>query len=343
MLKRLMLCTCVSLLALSVPSIIFASSEYKKEYKMSVVVGPKLPWGAGATKFADLVRERTDGRINIKVYTSSSLMAGKQTNEFLIHRQGVADFCFASTINWSTTIKPLNLFNLPFFFPDYKALDAVTQGEVGKEIESLLNNKGVTLLAWGENGFREITNSKRPIKKPEDLVGMKVRVVGTPIFIEIMKALGGNPVNMNWGDAQVAFQQGVVDGQENPVVAIEIPVKIWQFHQYATIWHYVIDPLMLTVNNKVMASFSAKDQEIIRQAAIEAADEQRLVVRKGLIAPDLSALKTLEENGMEVTVLDDATRAEFKAKTTAVYEKWVPVVGEDLVKKAEAAIAGSRK
>ena len=90
------------------------AGDYKKEYKMSVVVGPKLPWGAGATKFADLVRERTDGRINIKVYTSSSLMAGKQTNEFLIHRQGVADFCFASTINWSTTIKPLNLFNLPF-------------------------------------------------------------------------------------------------------------------------------------------------------------------------------------------------------------------------------------
>ena len=318
------------------------ASDYKKEYKMSVVVGPKLPWGAGATKFADLVRERTDGRINIKVYTSSSLMAGKQTNEFLIHRQGVADFCFASTINWSTTIKPLNLFNLPFFFPDYKALDAVTQGEVGSEIAGMLSSKGVTLLAWGENGFREITNSKRAITKPADLEGLKIRVVGTPVFIETMRALGANPVNMNWGDAQVAFQQGVVDGQENPVVAIEIPVKIWQFHQYATIWRYVIDPLMLTVNNKVMASFSKEDQKIIKQAAIEAADEQRVIVRTGLIAPDLSALELLRSNGMEVTVLDSATRAQFKAKTTAVYDKWVPVIGADLVKKSEKAIAASR-
>ncbi len=318
------------------------AGEYKKEYKMSVVVGPKLPWGAGATKFADLVRERTDGRINIKVYTSSSLMAGKQTNEFLIHRQGVADFCFASTINWSTTIKPLNLFNLPFFFPDYKALDAVTQGEVGTEIADMLNKKGVTLLAWGENGFREITNSKHAISKPADMEGLKVRVVGTPVFIETMKALGANPVNMNWGDAQVAFQQGVVDGQENPVVAIEIPVKIWQFHQFATIWRYVIDPLMLTVNNKVMASFSAADQAIIEQAAVEAADEQRIIVRKGLIAPDLSALDLLRSHGMEVTVLDSATRDQFKAKTTAVYEKWVPVVGTDLVKKAKKAVAASR-
>ena len=334
----------VALLAclLLVPGIVLAASQYKKEYKMSVVVGPKLPWGAGATAFADLVRDRTDGRINIKVYTSSALMAGKQTNEFLLHRQGVADFCLASTINWSTTIKPLNLFNLPFFFPDYKALDAVTSGEVGQELAALLKKKGVSVLAWGENGFREITNSKRAIKSPADLEGLKVRVVGTPIFIETMKALGANPVNMNWGDAQVAFQQGVVDGQENPVVAIEIPVKIWQFHNHATIWRYVIDPLMLTVNNKVMASFSPEDQEIIRQAALEAATAQRSIVRKGLIAPDLSALETMRANGMEVVELSQTERDMFRAKTTAVYDKWTKVIGADLVKKAEAAIAASR-
>lgn len=341
MFKRSMLFISIVLCALILPGITMAK-DYKKEYKMSVVVGPKLPWGAGATHFADLVRERTEGRINIKVYTSSSLMAGKQTNEFLIHRQGVADFCFASTINWSTTIKTLNLFNLPFFFPDYKALDAVTQGEVGQEIMDELQKKGVSVLAWGENGFRAVTNSKRAIKSPADIEGMKIRVVGTPVFIETMKALGANPVNMNWGDAQIAFQQGVVDGQENPVVAIEIPIKIWQFHQYATIWRYAVDPLMLTVNNKVMASFSPEDQEIIKQAAIEAAEQQRATVRKGLIEPDLSAYDTLRENGMEVTVLDQATREQFRAKTEEVYKNWVPKIGEDIVKKAEEAIKASR-
>lgn len=338
--RSLLFCAIFCLVCV-VPQLGF-SAEYKKEYKMSVVVGSKLPWGAGATKFADLVRERTDGRINIKVYASSALMAGKQTNEFLIHRQGVADFCFASTINWSTTIKQLNVFNLPFFFPDYKALDAVTLGDVGNEIGDILKSKGVTLLSWGENGFREITNSKRPIAVPADLEGLKIRVVGTPIFIDTMKALGANPVNMNWGDAQVAFQQGVVDGQENPVVAIEIPVKIWQFHKYATIWRYVIDPLMLTVNNKVLASFTPEDQEIIRQAAIEAAEEQRAIVRKGLIAPDLSALDTLRENGMEVVELDPAARAQFKEKTRDVYDKWIEVIGADLVNKTEAAIKAAQ-
>ena len=329
--------------ALLLPTLADAAKAYKDEYKMSVVVGPKLPWGEGATKFADLVRERTQGRINIKVYTSSSLMAGKQTNEFLLHRQGVADFCFASTINWSTTIKELNLFNLPFFFPDYKALDAVTQGEIGQEIGGLLKKKGVTLLAWGENGFRALTNSKGPVSKPEDLAGMKIRVVGTPIFIDTMTALGANPVNMNWGDAQVAFQQGVVDGQENPVVAIEIPVKIWQFHKYATIWRYVIDPLMFTVNNKVMASFTPEDQKIIREAAIEAGEWQRGLVRKGLIAPDLSAIDTLRQNGMEVVILDQAARKVFRQKTESVYTKWIPTIGEDLVAKAEKTIEASQK
>ncbi len=334
-------CGLMMILAFCLPQQVLAG-KYKDEYKMSVVVGPKFPWGEGATKFADLVRERTHGRINIKVYTSSSLMAGKQTNEFLIHREGVADFCFASTINWSTSIKALNLFNLPFFFPDYAALDAVTHGAAGKTIEKDLRKKGVTVLAWGENGFREITNSVRPIVKPADLEGLKIRVVGTPIFIDIMKSLGANPVNMNWGDAQVAFQQRVVDGQENPVVAIEIPLKIWQFHKYITIWHYVIDPLMLTVNNKVMASFTPADRKIIKEAAVEAAAGQIKVVRKGLIPPDLSALDTLKANGMEVTVLDQSQRDAFKKKTKAVYDKWVPVIGAGLVKEAEAAIAKAK-
>jgi len=315
-----------------------SSAAYKSEYKLSVVVGPKFPWGEGATKFADLVRERTMGRINIKVYTSSSLMAGKQTNEFLILKQGVADFAFASTINWSSTINELNLFNLPFFFPDYRTLDAVKEGSVGKKIAALLEEKGVLFLGWGENGFREITNSRRAIHTPADLEGLKIRVVGTPAFIDIMKALGANPVNMNWGEAQVAFQQGVVDGQENPIVGVLIPVQIWQFHKYITLWHYVIDPLMLTVNREVFQSFTPEDRKIVREAAAEATKWQVETVRKGLIPPDLSALDLLRSKGMEVTTLDRKERQLFIDKTRGVYEEWKGKIGKELVEEAEKII-----
>ncbi len=327
----------VSILIL-IPAILFAQPRYKKEYKLSTVVGPKLPWGEGATLFAKMVRERTQGRINIKVYTAASLMAGKQTNEFLILKEGIADFAFASTINWSSTLKELNLFNLPFLFPDYDAIDRVTEGYVGEKIKADIKKKGVTVLAWGENGFREITNSKKPIVKPEDLKGLKIRVVGTPIFIDIMKCFGANPVNMNWGEAKVAFQQGVVDGQENPVVGILIPVKIWEFHKYITVWHYVIDPLMMSVNNKVWESFTPEDREIIRQAAIEASYWQKIQVRKGLIAPDLHAYDTLKQHGMTVTILTPEQIQAFKKLTKPVYDKWVPKIGEDLYKEALKAI-----
>ncbi len=320
-----------------IPCMVFGAS-YKKEYKLSCVVGPKLLWGEGASYFAKLVKERTQGRVNIKVYTAASLMAGKQTNEFLILRRGVADFAFASTINWSSTVKQLNLFNLPFFFPDYNALDRVTEGYVGETLKNIIKKKGVTVLAWGENGYREITNSKRAIVTPADLKGLKIRVVGTPIFIDIMKALGANPVNMNWGEAKVAFQQGVVDGQENPVVGIEIPVKIWQFHKYVTLWHYVIDPLMMSVNNKVWSSFTPEDRAIIKQAAVEASYWQKTQVRKGLIPPDLSALDTLKSHGMDVTVLTPAQIAEFKKLTKSIYDKWVPKIGVNIVKEAEKAV-----
>lgn len=327
----------VALSLLVIPAVSMAG--YKKEYKLSCVVGPKMPWGEGATYFADLVRERTEGRVNIKVYTAASLMAGKQTNEFLLLKRGVADFAFASPINWSSTLKPLNLFNLPFFFDNYEALDKVTSGSAGKSIEDLIHSKGVTVLGWGENGYREITNSKRAIRTPEDLKGLKVRVVGTPIFIDTMKAMGANPVNMNWGEAKIAFQQGVVDGQENPVVGIEIPLKIWQFHKHVSMWGYVIDPLMFTVNNKVWKKFSKEDQAIILQAAKDAGAHQKGVVRKGLVAPDLSAHETMAANGMEVTVLSADEKAAFKALTGPVYSKWVPRIGDSLVKKAKADMA----
>jgi len=315
-----------------------APAAYKSEYKLSVVVGPRYPWGEGATKFADLVRERTQGRINIKVYTSSSLMAGKQTTEFHILKEGIADFAFASTINWSSAINELNLFNLPFLFPDYQTLDAVKEGSVGKVIAALLEKKGVLLLGWGENGFREITNSKRAIHTPADFDGLNIRVVGTPVFNDTMKSLGANPVDMDWGRAQIAFQQGVVDGQENPVVGVLIPAQIWKFQKHITLWHYVIDPLILTANREVFQSFTPEDQKIVREAAVDATKWQVETVRKGLIPPDLSALDLLKDKGMEVTILTRKERQLFIDKTRGVYGEWKNKIGKELVEEAEKII-----
>jgi tripartite ATP-independent transporter DctP family solute receptor len=318
--------------------------NYKPEYKMSIVVGPTGPWGEGAARFAEAVKKATEGRVNIKPYYSGQLFAGKQTNEFLLMKQGVIDFALGSTINWSTTVKELNLFALPFIFPDYKALDEVENGETGMRLLKLIEDKGVVGLGWGENGYRDLTNSKRAVKKPEDLEGLKIRVVGSPLFIDTFKALGANPISMNWGEALSAFQQGTVDGQENPVVSVIIPNKLWQVHKYMTVWKYAIDPLILGVSKEVWETFTPKDKEAIRKAAAETVKWQKKGAREGLEGA-MPALEQLRKNGLEVTVLTPEQSKAFITKTKPVYEKWEKEIGPDLVRQAEKEIqqAGKKK
>jgi tripartite ATP-independent transporter DctP family solute receptor len=314
-----------------------SAATYKPEYKLSVVVAPNNPWGMGAQKFADLVKERTAGKINIKCYFAGQLFAGMQTNEFLITRQGVGDFAVGSTINWSPTVKEMNLFSLPFFFPDYKALDAVEKGDPGKKLFQIIEQRGVRGLAWGENGYRELTNSKRPVRKPEDLEGLKVRVVGSPIFIDTFRAMGGNPISINWSETLTALQQGTVDGQENPVSSIIIPYKLWEMNKNITIWHYTIDPLILGVSKLTWDSFDAKDKKIVAKAAQEAMAWNKIEARKGL-AGSTEAIDMLKSKGMEVVVLSPKDMATFKAKTQSVYDKWIKEIGTDLVSAAEKMV-----
>ena len=310
------------------------SENYKPEYKMSIVVGPAGPWGESAARFAEEVKKATDGRINIKPYYSGQLFAGKQTNEFLLMKQGVIDFAVGSTINWSPTVKELNLFALPFFFSSYKDLDAVENGEVGKQLFRIIEEKGVVGLGWAENGFRELTNSKRSVAKPDDLEGLKLRVVGSPIFVDIFKAMGANPVSMNWGEALSAFQQGTVDGQENPVISVIIPNKLWQVNKYMTSWNYAIDPIILGVSKMVWDTFDQKDKDAISKVAQEVVTWQKKGAREGLEG-STAAFDNLRNNGMEVTILTPDQIKVFKDKTKPVFDKWVNEVGPELVKMAE--------
>jgi tripartite ATP-independent transporter DctP family solute receptor len=317
------------------------AQPYKPEFKSSLVVGPVGPWGEAAAKFADLVKERTQGRIHIKNYFAGQLFAGKQTNEFTLLNQGVADFALGSTINWSPQVKELNLFAMPFMFTSYKALDAVQDGEPGQRLWKLIEAKGVVPLAWGENGFRELTNSKRAVRKPEDLDGLKVRVVGSPIFIDTFRALGANPVNMNWGDAQTAFQQGTVDGQENPIVSVITPYKLWTVHKNITLWHYAIDPVILAVSKVTWDGLTPGDRGIVKKAALEVMAWQKKAARQGLEG-STEAVDNLKKAGMEVSTLGPSELAAFRAKTKPVYEKWTGEVGPDLVKAAEQIIAQTK-
>ncbi len=320
-----------------------AQGNYKSEYRMSLVLGTAFPWGKGGEIWANKVRERTQGRINIKLYPGVSLIQGDQTREFSALRQGVIDMAIGSTINWSPQVKQLNLFSLPFFFPDYAAVDAVTQGDAGKTIFQTLDKAGVVPLAWGENGYREISNSKRPIKTPADLKGMKIRVVGSPLFLDTFTALGANPTQMSWADAQPAMASGAVDGQENPL-SVYMAAKLYTVAQkYVTLWNYMNDPLIFVVNKDIWNSWTPADREIVKQAAIDAGKEQIAIARKGLVEADKPLLKEIASHGVTVTQLSPEERQAFVQATRPVVDKWKGAIGADLVGAAEKAIAARKK
>jgi TRAP-type transport system periplasmic protein len=329
------------------------AATYKKEYKMQLNVGPTFYWGMGATKFAELAKEKTNGKINIKPYYGSALLKGAQLKSAQLVANGVIDCAYESTINISPVIKECNIFSLPFFINTFENLDRMEQGATGKAVFDSMEAVGLKPLAWAENGFRQVTNNRLAIHRPEDVKGLKLRVVGSPIFIDIFRQLGADPVDMNWGDAVTAFQQGVVDGQENPV-GVLIPVQIWQYNKYATFWNYLVDPLIVYWNKKEWDAFPKDIQKALREAAIESGRFETALCRAGLDGQkSLNILKnefnhtmefpepvkTMEGKGMTVTFLSDDDLKAFIKATKPVYDKWIPKIGTELYEKAKADMA----
>ncbi len=348
--------TCALVAVISMALLIPCQSQagnFKKEYKMQINVNPQFYWGMGAQKFVDLVKERTNGQINIKPYWGSQLLKGAQLKSAQLVANGVIDMAMESTINISPVIKEANIFSLPFFINNFENLDKMEYGETGQAIFKAMDAKGLVGLAWAENGFRQVTNSKLAIRTPADVKGLRLRVVGSPIFIDTFRQLGADPVNMNWGDAVTAFGQGVVDGQENPV-GVLVPIKIWTYHKYATFWNYLVDPVVFYWNKKQWNTFPPDIQKILKESAEEAAIYEKALCRAGLDGQksiDLlknrfnytmevpEPVKFMESKGMTVTFLSDDERNAFIKATKPLYEKWIPKIGEGLYKKAMADMA----
>lgn len=315
------------------------AADYKDEYRVSTVVPAPFPWGIAAEKWAELTAERSEGRIKLKIYPGVQLVQGDQTREFTAIRQGVIDMAVGSTINWSPQIVELNLFSLPFLMPDYGAIDALTKGPVGERIFEIVQAKGAVPLAWAENGFREVTNSKHPIRTPADMKGLKLRVVGSPIFSDIFTALGANPTQMSWADAQPALTTGAVDGQENPLTIYSVLNMQDLGQKNVTQWHYIADPLIFVVNQQVWDSFTPEDQAILRQAAVDAGAHGVDVARKGLTEGDQSLIDSIRGKSVDIVSLSDAERQTFVDATRPVYDTWKAKIGAELVDMAEQSIA----
>jgi TRAP-type transport system periplasmic protein len=284
-------------------------------------------WQKGAERFAELVEDKTDGEHSVRIFPNAQLTGGDQMKQAEMVGRGALDFVLTSAINVTPLVPEMAVFSLPYLYSNYEEVDATTSGAPGDRMEEIMADHGIKVLAWGENGFREVTNNVRPIKTPEDLQGLKMRVAG-PMYIDVMNALGANPQQMQWTETFQALQQGVVDGQENPIGAVIIPQRVYEVQKYITPWHYSYDPLFLGVSQQRWDSWDEETQNAVQAAAEEAMQYQIEVSREDTA----KGIEFLKEQGMEVYEPTPDEIAAFREATEPAFDTWAEKIGPELVK-----------
>lgn len=302
------------------------ASDKKVTLKFSTTTADTSTWTLGAKKFAEIVGEKTNGRIEVKVYPNDQLSGGNQSKGIEMLMSGSTDITFHSNIIYSVMDERFGVISLPFLINDTETADKVLGGAGGEAINKILLEKNIVGLGFGENGFRQITNSKKPIESPADMSGLKIRIPGIKMFVSLYKALGADPITMNFGEVFTALQQGTIDGQENPTDVISSS-KINEVQKYMTVWDYSYDAIIFGMNKDKFESFSAEDQQILKDAAKEACEYQRQINR------EKAETQTQEfiDGGMQVNKLTDEQKAAFKETVQSVYTEYEPIMGKDLI------------
>jgi len=323
-------------LAASLAAALSVTTASAETLRLSHNTGDTTTWHQGAERFAELLNERTDGALSVRVFPNAQLSGGDQMRQAEMVGRGALDLVVTSAINVTPLVPEMAVFSLPYLYSNYEQVDATTQGAPGQMLSDILLEKGIVVLAWGENGFREVTNNTRPIRSPEDMRGLNMRVAG-PMYIDVMNALGANPQQMQWGETMSALQQGVVDGQENPIGAVIIPQQVYEVQRYLTAWHYSYDPIFLGISQAKWDSYDADMQALIREAAQEAMAYQREITREGTA----QGIDFLREQGMEVYEPTDDELAAFRAATQPAFDQWAARVGPEIVGAFQDAIAAA--
>ncbi len=304
-------------------------SKEKITIRLSHSSSPTSTWEEGANKWAELAAEASNGRIEIQSYASGQLTGGSQETEMSMLQSGDIQATMTSPLWYTALIPSMTAFQMPFLIENEEVADQILDGEVGEEMLTMLEEQNIIGLAYGENGFRQITNNKHEVKTPEDLKGLKIRIPGIKLYTSIYSTLGADPTVMTWGEAFTGLQQGTIDGQENPIVGMIIPNRVYEVQKYITLWNYSYDPIILGVNKDFFESLAAEDQEILRTTAIEAMKYQREQNRSDVEGMD--AVEYLESKGMVVTRLTEEAKQQFEALMEPLYEEFAPFIGEDVL------------
>lgn len=290
----------------------------------SHILSEQSEWHAGAARWQELVESQLGDQIAIRLVTSSSLSNNNQRTELEMVQAGTLGGSWESSILLTLVDPRWTVWSMPWLIDSYEEAEKVCASELGQQMLDSLEEKGIVGLAYGFNGFRHLTNSKRPVATVEDLKGLKIRVPSIQMFITLYRRWGADPSQMNFGDLFVALREGTMDGQENPLHVIESRA-LYELQKYLTVWEYSFDPLVFCVSKRVWDTLSPGHQSVIREAAREAAAYQRKLVADN----EKTHLEALLQHGMEVTRLTPEVQDRFKKTAEPVYQEYSEVIGAD--------------
>lgn len=304
--------------------------------KFSVTLPEKSHQGQGAARFAELVKEKTQGRVQIKVYYNASLGNDVQVTSAL--QGGTIEFVVPQTSTLTGMVKDFEVLDFPFLFDNEKEADAVLDGAIGQKLLDKLPAKGLVGLAYWENGFFNATTSKHPIARLEDFAGLKFRAVQAPISLETLKAFGANPVPLAVPEVYSALETRTIDGQATPTAVIAA-LKFNEVQKYLSITKLSYGAFLPLVSKKFWDKLGPEDQKALRDAALEARAFQRQVARDAA----RSAQEDMARKGMAVNVVAPAEIARMRAQVRPVWDKFAKEAGPDLVKDVIAEIDKQRR
>lgn len=296
------------------------------EWDMTITVSETSTWYAGAEKFAELLDEKSDGRMKLNIFANEQLSGGDPAAGVEMLSNGGKAFSYNSPIIYSGIDPRFSAINAPFLYANYDEADAAIAGGGAKAYEKLTEDMGIKMLGFGESGFRQLTNSKKEITSPDDVRGLKLRVAGSPLFLDIFRELKADPITMNFSEVFTSLQNGTIDGQENPFDVI-YSNGLMEVQDYLTVWNYVYDPLILGMNLDMYNGLSDDDKTIVDEAAAEANSFQINLSRESE-SKQLAEMEKL----MTVTTLTPKQIEVFRQAMQPVYEtqadKWTDEVAE---------------
>jgi len=327
------------LISISVITLLFCFSAYlfaggaQEEQKPSVkakiikfshVGTPDDARNKAALIFKEMVESKTDGAIQVEIFTGGQLGGDRDAIEGL--KIGTIQMTVAGAGIFANFEPKMGITALPFLFENFEDAWAFNDSEINKKVSDLLLEQGIRVLSYWENGFRCLTNSVRPIQKAEDVKGMKIRTPENPIILATMKSLGASPSPLPWPEVYMALQQKAFDGQENPIPVIYIH-KIYEVQKYLAITNHVYEPMPLVISESFYKELTAEQKEIVQNAAQEAKVYNRDLIKK----QTEEMVDKLKDEGMIITYPDLNS---FREAAKSVGNDFIDNFGEKLIKDA---------